>query len=228
MNTTPAARPPSPLRFSLSHLFAVTTLAAIALAATFGPRWDADERWIIGSWFIGAIGLTSISRARGRRGVLAAFLGGGLLPGAVALAFPVLGSDGPVERVVLVTIFVSFVGGLLGAFGVLAFEKLASIWRTGLVLSLVQFLSHWRPPPRWTGIPIGLGLAVAWLATCATWHPRVTIEFYGSPEAAPDLPVATRAEMYVFSPLACRPLGVGRWLVRLGIRVRIGARWWRG
>ena len=193
--TTTRDTGPARLRFSISQLFAATTLVAIALAATFGPRWDAEERWIIGSWFLGALGMAAIARARGQRGLLSSVLGGGLLPGAVAFAIPILQgvgrAHGPWDPVIAVTIFVTVCGAALAALALLLYERALKIWQQGLLPSVMIFLSRWRPPAAWTGIPIGIALALAWLASSATWRERVTIEFYGSPENAPNLPVAS-------------------------------------
>jgi hypothetical protein len=174
MTTTPAT---APFRFSLSHLFAATTLVAVALAGTFGPRWDADERWIIGGWFLGTLGLAATSRARGQRGLMSAILGGGLVPGSVAFAVPALGGgwSGPEERVVIVAAIVAITGALLGGLVVLLLEQVFVVRRAGLVQSLRLFFVNWRPPPTWTGAAVGLALAWAWLASSTTWRERVTI-----------------------------------------------------
>jgi hypothetical protein len=78
-------RHPSWFRFSLQGLLVTITLIAVALAVTSWSIWDLDEVWILSSWTCGALGLGILDRARGKLGIVAAALGGGLAPAAVVL-----------------------------------------------------------------------------------------------------------------------------------------------
>jgi|GEM_PF-7123930 WD domain, G-beta repeat. len=76
---------PGGFRFSLLGLLVTTTLIAAALAVTSWRIWDEDEVWILRSWTCGALTLGILDRLRGKLGIVAAALGGGLAPAAVVL-----------------------------------------------------------------------------------------------------------------------------------------------
>jgi hypothetical protein len=72
-------------RFSIQGLLVATTLIAAALGVTNWSVWDQDEKWILSSWICGALALGIPDRIRGRLGIVAAAVGGGLAPAAVVL-----------------------------------------------------------------------------------------------------------------------------------------------
>src|SRR5262245_46990836 len=81
-----ASAPQSGLfRFSLQGLLVTTMLVAVALAVANWSSWDLDELWILRSWACGALALGVLDRTRGKLGIVAAALGGGLAPAAAVL-----------------------------------------------------------------------------------------------------------------------------------------------
>jgi WD40 repeat protein len=81
-----ASAPPSgSFRFSLQGLLVTITLIAVALAVTSWLIWDQDEVWILRSWTCGALALGVLDRTRGKLGIIAAAVGGGLAPAAIVL-----------------------------------------------------------------------------------------------------------------------------------------------
>jgi hypothetical protein len=72
-------------RFSIQGLLVTTTLIAAALAVSSWSAWDQDELWILRSWSCAALALGILDRTRGKSGIVAAAVGGGLAPAAVVL-----------------------------------------------------------------------------------------------------------------------------------------------
>jgi len=157
-------------------LLVTTTLIATALAVTSWSIWDLDEVWILRSWTGGALALGILDRTRGKLGIVAAAIGGGLAPAAFVLHMWQSSGRYSLAHALWLS--------ELGHNSVLLALAVGAM--TGAIFAALYCLARWRP---WWLMVIAVLLAIGLLAVRPSgWTERAVFELTSEETQPPFVP----------------------------------------